>query len=131
MKHYPVHANERSWVQFLPTWEMKEYSLVDVRQSDEPQTLTFRYVDTSGQSKESVVRRPWRWEDDRMIIDIHHSNPFGFFRSRRGWVLYRLPGGRLTAVDTRSDTGLSCGLIPMHERLETVALLEPESACAR
>ena len=121
-RSYTGYPNETGTVSFLPTSEIREHSRVTVRR--EATGLAFDYIATDGTAKTARLAHEHRWENGRLIADVHYTNPFGFLRSRRKFIAYRLVTGELVLVDTRSDTGLSCGFLPMHHRQETVVVLK-------
>lgn len=117
-------TREQSRPGFTPSWiplqSMREQSVVHVRQSAD--VLEVDYVDHDGVSR--TVRIPAIRKNGGMEVELHSpGNPFGFFRSRAKMIVYRAPDAALVIRTFETHTGLSCGLVPYHERTESVFTL--------
>ncbi len=94
--------------------------------------LAIEFNGVDGTHDHVVWNTPGKWENGRLIFPLGSAgNPFGWYYSRSWMTAYRLKDGRLVLQRDDADTGLTCLLIPSHDKRESMIVLEPEARCTQ
>ena len=100
-----------------------------VRVREEGSAIVIAYTTVDGTSREATLPQSGRWERGRYVAHIPYENPFGAYRSRRSLIVYRLADDSVVLTDRRTDTGLTCLLLPTYQTQEASVVLAPSTGC--
>jgi hypothetical protein len=124
---HPDPVEGVSYRHWFPVARIAPGSIVGVR--EEGSAIVLAYTTVDGAMEEATLPQPGRWERGRYVADRPYANPFGAYRSRRSWIVYRLADDSLVLTDRRTDIGLTCLLLPTYQRTEASVVLAPSTSC--